>query len=57
MKYAWEHFYQIFSSLWGEMIEKMSPLVEFEILGVFVNTLTVDDKYPVPDCKNLQFHI
>ena len=39
------------------MIEKMSPLVEFEILGVFVNTLTVDDKYPVPDCKNLQFHI
>ena len=57
MKYAWEHFYHIISSLWGEMIEKMSPLVEFEILGVFVNTLTVDDKYPVPDCKNLQFHI
>ena len=35
----------------------MSPLVKFEILGVFVNTLTVADKYPVWDIKNLQFHI
>ena len=36
-----------------EMIWKMSPLVKFEILSLFVNTLTVDDKYPVQDCENL----
>ena len=32
------------------MIRKISPLLKFEILGLFVNTLTVDDKYPVGDC-------
>ena len=31
----------------------MSPLVISEILEVFVNTLTADDKYPVQDCENL----
>ena len=31
----------------------MSPLVLGEILGVFVNTLTANDKYPVQDCDNL----
>ena len=31
----------------------MSPLVLGEILVVFVNTLTVDAKYPVQDCENL----
>ena len=36
-----------------EMISKTSPLVICEILGVVVNTLTADDKYPVSDCKNL----
>ena len=30
----------------------MSPLVLGEILGVFVNTLTANDKYPVQDCDN-----
>ena len=34
------------------MILKMSPLVLGEILGVFVNTLTANDKYPVQDCDN-----
>ena len=57
LKSAWEYFYHISSSLWREMVGKMSPLVKFEILGVFVNTLTVADKYPVRDIKNLQFHI
>ena len=51
-KPAWEHFYHIFSLLWGEMIWKMSPLVKFEILNLFVNTLTVDDKYPVHNCED-----
>ena len=35
----------------------MSPLVLCEILGVFVNTLTVDSKYHVADCKDLQLPI
>ena len=39
------------------MIRKISPLLKFEILGLFVNTLTVDDKYPVRDCENLQLPI
>ena len=45
-----EHFYHSFSSLWGEMIWKISPWLKFEIIGLFVNTWTADYKYPVPDC-------
>ena len=37
-KSSWELFYHIFSSLWGEMIWKISPWFKFEIIGVFVNT-------------------
>ena len=48
-----EHFYHVFSSFWGKLIWKMSPLVLGEILGVFVNTLTADGKYPVQDWENL----
>ena len=36
---------------------KVSPLVKYEIFGVFVNTLTADGKYPVRNCENLQFLI
>ena len=39
------------------MIWKISPLLESEILGVFVNTLTADYKFPVPDCENFLFPI
>ena len=35
----------------------MSPLVWGEILGVSVNTLTADGKYPVQGCENLQLPI
>ena len=35
----------------------MSPLVFDEILGLLVNILTADDKYPVQDWKNLQLPI
>ena len=35
----------------------MSVLVLGEILGVFVNTLTADGKYPCQDCENLQLPI
>ena len=56
-KSAREHFYQIFSSMRVEMISKISALLKFEIIGVFVNTLTADYKYPVPNCENLPFPI
>ena len=42
-----------FSSLSGKLIWKMSPLVLGEILGMFVNTLTADGRYPVQGLQNL----
>ena len=57
VKCVWKHFNHIFSSLCGEMIRKISLLSKFEISWVFVNTLTDDDKYAVPDCENLRFRI
>ena len=38
-------------------IMKMCPLVLGEILGVFLNTLTSDGKYPLQGCENLQVPI
>ena len=35
----------------------MSPLVLGEILGVFVNILIANDKYPAEDCENLSLPI
>ena len=35
----------------------MSPLVLGEVLGLFVNILTDDNKYPVEDCENLPLSI
>ena len=52
-KYPWECFYHIFSSFWGKLIWKMSPLVFGEILEESFNTLTADGKYFVQDCENL----
>ena len=57
VKSLWEHFYHIFSALWGEMIWKISPWFKFEIIGSFANRWTVDYKYPVTDCQNLHFPI
>ena len=34
------------------MIWKISPLLKFEILVVFVNTSTASEKYPTWDCEN-----
>ena len=39
------------------MICKIFPLFKFKIIGVFVNTLAIDAKYPEPDGKNLPFPI
>ena len=57
VKSSWEHFYHIFSSLWGEMTWKISTWLKFVIIGFFANTWTADYKYQVPDCENLPFPI
>ena len=57
VKSLWERFYYNFSSVWEKMIWKISPLVKFEISGIFVYTLAADDKYPARDCENLPFAI
>ena len=57
VKSAWEHFYQIFSSLWNKMIWNIYALSKFEMLMVLVKKLTADDKYPARDCEKLPFSI
>ena len=57
VKSSSEPFYHIFSSLWGEIIWKISPSLKVEIIRFFVNTSTAHYKYPVPDCENLLFLI
>ena len=56
VKSAWDHFYHILWLLWREMTWKITPLWKLEILGVFVNILVADDKYPNRDCENLKFY-
>ena len=46
-----------FFSFSGKLIWIISSLVLGEILGVLVNTLTADVKYPVQGCENLQVPI
>ena len=46
-----------FFSFSGKLIWIISSLVLGEIVGVFVNTLTADVKYPVQGCENLQVPI
>ena len=43
----------IFSSLFQRLCCKISFLVICEILALFVNTLTVDDKYSLHNSENL----
>ena len=54
---AWDICYHIFWSLWGNMIRKISPLLNFEILGAFNNRLTADENNPFGDSGDLQFPI
>ena len=57
VKSASHYFYLNSPSLWAKLILKISLLVICEILGVFVNTLTADDKYNLGNCANLQLPI
>ena len=46
-----------FSSFSGKLIWKIPPLVLCETLGLSVNTLTSDGKYPIQGSENLQLPI
>ena len=45
LKSARQYLFQIFRSLWKEISSKNSVLVVSELLRLFVNILTVDEKY------------
>ena len=53
LKSATDYFYHISSALRGKLSSKMSVLVIYKILGLFVNTLTADEKYSVDKRKKL----
>ena len=53
LKFARQHFYQIFLSLRGNWSEKIYLLAITEFLGLFVNKLTADDKYSLRNSDNL----
>ena len=56
-KSTWECIYHVLLSFSRIIIWNMSPLVLGEILGVFVNILTADGKYPVDGLENLELPI
>ena len=49
VKSAWEHFHHIFSLPWENQTWKISRLAICYILGVFCNTSTAIEKYPIRD--------
>ena len=53
LKSARNHYYPLFSSIRGKLSYKKSPSVWYEILRLFVNALTADDKYSGSNMQNL----
>ena len=57
-KSQWEWFYHLLSSFWEKLIwNNISPVLLGEVLGSFLNALSVDGKYPIEDWENLQLPI
>ena len=54
LKSARHHHYSLFSSIRGKWSCKKSPSVWYEILRLFVNALTADEKYSGSNMQNLQ---
>ena len=52
-KSARHYYYPLFSSIRGILSWKKSPSVWYEILRLFVNGLTADDKYSGSNMQNL----
>ena len=53
LKSAQRHYYPPFSSIRGKLNLKKSPSVWYEMLRLFVNALTADDKYSGSNILNL----
>ena len=53
LKSASQHLYHIHWSLPNQFRWKTSLLLTCQILGLLVNTLAADEKYPVPNRDNL----
>ena len=54
LKWARQHYYPLFLSIRGKLSWKKSPSVWYEILRLFVNGLTADDKYSGTNIQNLR---
>ena len=54
LKSARHHYYSLLSSIRRKLSYKKSPSVWCEILRLFVNALTADDKYSGSNMQNLR---
>ena len=54
LKSARHHYYPLFSSIRGKLSCKKLPSVWYEILRLFVNAITADDKYSGSNMQNVQ---
>ena len=52
LKSAQQQYFPLFSSIRGKLSWKKSPSVWYEILRLFVNALTADDKYSGSNMQN-----
>ena len=52
LKSARHYYYHLFSSIRGKLSWKKSPSVWYEILRLFLNALTADDKYSGSNMQN-----
>ena len=57
LKSASQHLYHIHRSLWRKLSWKTSLLLTCKILGLLVNTLAANEKYPVLNRDNLTIPI
>ena len=57
LKSAWQHLYKIHWSLTRDLCSKKCLLLKCKILGLLVNTLATDEKYPVLNRDNLRIPI
>ena len=54
LKSARRHYYPLFLSIRGKLSWKKSPSILYEILRLFANALTADDKYSGSNMQNLR---
>ena len=57
LKSAPEHLYHIYSALATQLSQRKSLLLTYQILGLLLNILGADDKYPALNRENLKIPI